>query len=314
MDENHTQFDGFLLQGFSNLDDFRILLFSFFLCTFLLTLTGNMLVILAVYSHSRLHTPMYFFVTNLSLLEMWYIMTTAPKLLSLLLTKDDRISHDWCFAQLYMFHGLGMTECGLLAVMAFDRCMAICIPLRYTMIMNGRMCTFLAILCWAFGFMASLIPTILTVNVSLCGPHYIDHYFCDLAPLLALACTDTSFTKTINSSVIGFATMFNLIFIIFMYLNIIYSIMTLRTNTGRQKAFSTCSSHLTVVVLFYSTAFTVYASPEGSWVTSHNKLFALVYTIFTPLLNPIIYSLRNNEVKIALKGIIHRKCKHVRLS
>ncbi|OCT68998.1 olfactory receptor 6N2-like [Xenopus laevis] len=309
---NRTQHD-FLLEGFLNLNNLRILLFFCFLPTFLLTLAGNMLVILLVQWHTRLHTPMYFFVTNLSFLEIWYTMTTAPKLLALLLTKDNRISYEWCFAQLYMFHGLGMTECALLAVMAFDRCMAICNPLRYTTIMNERMCRALAVICWTFGFLASVIPTTLTQKVPLCGLYYIDHYFCDLAPLLALACTDTSFTSAMNSSVIGFATMFNLVFIIIMYINIIWAIMKLKSNTGRMRAFSTCSSHLIVVVMFYSAAFTVYATPKGSWPTSYDKLIAIVYTIVTPLLNPIIYTLRNNEVKIALKETIQSKLETLKL-
>ncbi|XP_018087142.2 olfactory receptor 6N2 [Xenopus laevis] len=280
---------------------------------FLITLTGNMVVIMVVQLHARLHTPMYFFITVLSILEMWYTMTTAPKLLSLLLTKDNRISYEWCFTQLYMFHSLGMTECALLAVMAFDRCMAICNPLRYTTIVNEKMCRCLATLSWSFGFLAATIPLTITIKVPLCRVHHIDHYFCDLAPLLALACTDISFTNTINRCVIGFATMFNFIFILVMYINIVWSIMKLQSNTGRMKAFSTCSSHLIVVALIYGTAFSVYGSPKKSQIVNYDKLFSLVYTVFTPFLNPIIYSLRNNEVKIALRGIIQGKLDTFRL-
>ncbi|KAE8588008.1 hypothetical protein XENTR_v10022274 [Xenopus tropicalis] len=310
---NHTQFSSFILRGFSDIEDIRILLFVFFLSLFLLTLTGNMVVIMVVQSHARLHTPMYFFITVLSGLEMWYTMTTAPKLLSLLLTKDNSISYGWCFAQLYMFHSLGMTECAVLAVMAFDRCMAICNPLRYTIIMNDRMCRCLASLSWTFGFLAATIPFTMTIKVPLCRAHIIDHYFCDLAPLLALACADISFTNTINRCVIGFATMFNFMFILVMYINIIWAIMKLQSNTGRMKAFSTCSSHLIVVALIYGTAFSVYGSPNKSQIVNYDKLFSLVYTVFTPFLNPFIYSLRNNEVKIALRGIIKGKLDIFRL-
>eukprot|EP00079_Xenopus_tropicalis_P017478 XP_004917558.1 PREDICTED: olfactory receptor 6N2-like [Xenopus tropicalis] len=304
---NHTQFNGFILQGFSDIDDVRILLFVFFLCMLLLTLTINILVIMAVQCHAHLQSPMYFFINILSILEMWYTMTTAPKLLSLLLTKDNRISYGWCFAQLYMFHSLGMTDCALLAVMAFDRCMAICNPLRYTTIMNERMCRVLAIICWAFGFLAATIPLTMTIKVPMCQSYIIDHYFCDIAPLLALACTDISFTIAINRCVVGFAIMFNFILILIIYINIIWAIMKLKSNTGRMKAFSTCSSHLIDVALIYGTAFSVYGSPKGPQTVNYEKLFSLVYTVFTPFLNPIIYSVRNNEMKSAIRGIFQGK-------
>ncbi|XP_002937805.2 olfactory receptor 6N2-like [Xenopus tropicalis] len=304
---NRTQFNGFILLGLSDIEDIRILLFVFFLSMFLLTLTANMLIIMAVQCHARLHTPMYFYIKVLSFLEIWYTSSTAPKHLSLLLSKDNRISYGWCFAQLYMFHSLGTTDCALLAVMAFDRCMAICNPLRYTTIMNDRMCRCLATLSWAFGFLTISIPLAMTINVPLCRAHIIDHYFCDLAPLLALACTDISFTIAINSSVIGFAIMFNFIFILIMYINIIWAIMKLQTNAGRMKAFSTCSSHLIIVAIIYGSAFSVYGSPKGPQTANYEKLFSLVYTVFTPFLNPIIFSLRNNEMKIALSGIFQGK-------
>ncbi|XP_056401033.1 olfactory receptor 6N1-like [Hyla sarda] len=301
--ENQTSIDDFHLQGFANLENYSIGLFFIFLFTYLLTLFGNMIIILVVRLNLNLHTPMYFFITNLSSLEIWYISTTVPKLLVILVTNDKTISFNWCFVQLYMFHGLGMTECGLLAVMSLDRYMAICHPLRYTSMMSDKVCKHLAVLCWIYGFTAATVPLSFTIRVPFCGLRYIDHYFCDLAPLLNLACVDTSLNSRINGCVIGFATMFNFIFIIIMYINIIYSIVRMRTNTGRIRAFSTCSSHITVVMLFYSTAFTVYASPKGLHSVNYDKMFALVYAMFTPLLNPIIYSLRNKEVKVAIKRI-----------
>ncbi|XP_068110978.1 olfactory receptor 6N1-like [Hyperolius riggenbachi] len=290
--------------GFVNFENYRIVLFSIFLLIYLVTISGNMLIIFVVRFHIQFHTPMYFFITNLSFLEMWYISTTVPKLLSILVTNNKWASFQWCFAQLYMFHGLGMTECALLAIMSLDRFMAICNPLRYTTIMNERVCRHLALLCWAFGFSASTLPLSFTIKVPLCGAHIIDHYFCDLAPLLNLACVSTSINSTINGSVIGFATMFNFLFILAMYINIIYSIARMKTNSGRIKAFSTCSSHITVVMLIYSTAFTVYASPQGKHSANYDKMIALVYAMFTPLLNPFIYSLRNKEVKLALRNYV----------
>ncbi|XP_073498415.1 olfactory receptor 6N1-like [Phyllobates terribilis] len=304
-ERNQSWFDDFYLQGFSNIENYRIGLFFIFLFTYLLTLFGNMIIILVVHLHLHLRKPMYFFITNLSLLEIWYISMTVPKLLAILMTNDKRVSFHWCFVQLYMFHGLGMTECGLLAIMSIDRYMAICNPLRYNSIMNDRMCRHLALLCWIYGFMAATLPLSFTITVPICGLRHIDHYFCDLAPLLNLACMNTSLNNRVNGCVIGFATMFNFIIIIIMYINIICSILKMKTRAGRVKAFSTCSSHITVVMLFYSTAFTVYASPKGLHSVNYDKMFALVYAMFTPLLNPIIYSLRNKEVKVAVKRILN---------
>ncbi|KAM8921465.1 olfactory receptor 2B6-like [Pelodytes ibericus] len=303
---NLTHFLDFQLQGFDHVENYRICLFVFFLFTYIFTLSGNMLVILVVHYQVHLHTPMYFFITNLSLLEMWYISTTVPKLLHLLVTDNHMISHQWCFSQLYMFHGLGMTECALLAIMAFDRYVAICNPLRYSTIMHRQMCKQLASLCWAYGFLNAIIPLVATLKLPLCGLRHINHYFCDLAPLLSLSCIDTYTNDIINGCVIGFATMFNLVIIIVMYINILISIMRIQSNRGRSKAFSTCSSHITVVTLFYSTAFTVYASPKHGRTVDYDKMVALVYAMFTPLLNPIIYSLRNKEVKTSMKRSIQQ--------
>ncbi|XP_063295422.1 olfactory receptor 6N2-like [Pelobates fuscus] len=302
---NQSRVD-FLLEGFSNLGQYQVCLFLLFLIAFLLTLTGNMLIILIVHYYDQLHSPMYFFITNLSILEVWYISTTVPKLLTVMVTNDTRISFQWCFAQLYLFHSLGITECNLLAAMAFDRCMAICNPLRYTTIMSVKMCRCLASVCWCCGFMMACIPITLTARVSFCGPYHLKHYFCDLAPLLRLACIETPLTESVNRFVGGFATLFNLSIVIIMYLSIIAAIIKIKSNTGRSKAFSTCSSHLIVVTLFYSSSCIVYASPKGSRPAVFDKMLALVYAMFTPLFNPIIYSFRNKAVKEAMKNGIQR--------
>ncbi|XP_063295433.1 olfactory receptor 6N1-like [Pelobates fuscus] len=317
---NLTYSTDFHLQGFDHLQNYRICLFIFFFFTYLFTLSGNILIILIVCHQVNLHTPMYFFIINLSLLEIWYVSTTVPNLLALMLTNNSRISFHWCFAQLYMFHGLGMTECALLAIMAFDRYVAICNPLRYTTIINRTMCKRLASICWFYGFLSSIIPLTATLKLPLCGQRNINHFFCDLAPLLSLSCIDTHSNDIINSCVIGFATMSNLVIIIVMYINIIYSVIKIRNNAGRNKAFSTCSSHIIVVSLFYSTAFTVYASPKHVRSVDFDKVVALVYGMFTPLLNPLIYSLRNKDVKTAfnklfqniLENIIYRKDKIIK--
>ncbi|XP_063295421.1 olfactory receptor 6N2-like [Pelobates fuscus] len=303
---NQSLFRDFLLQGFYDLEEFRMYLFVLFLAIYLFTIIGNLVIILVMRFNATLHTPMYFFITILSFLELWYVSTTVPKLLSILVTNDKRISFRWCFVQLYMFHSLGITECSMLAVMAFDRCMAIYNPLRYNTIMTGRVCKLLVSFCWSYGFLVAIMPLTLTVRVPYCGSHDLKHYFCDLAPLMSIACGDITPINTANQSVSTVATFFILMFVIVMYLIIIYSIIKIKTNKGRSKAFSTCSSHLIVVVLFYSTAFIVYVVPKQARSVEHDKIYALIYTMLTPLLNPIIYSLRNKDVKHAMKQSIHK--------
>ncbi|CAH2326764.1 olfactory receptor 6N1-like [Pelobates cultripes] len=309
---NQSNFRDFLLQGFSDLEQFRIHLFFIFLTIYLFTIIENLVIVLVVRFNATLHTPMYFFITVLSFLEMWYVTTTVPKLLSILVTNDKRISFRWCFAQLYMFHSLGITECSMLAVMAFDRCMAIYIPLRYNTIMTGRVCKLLVLFSWSYGFLVAIMPVTFTIRAPYCGPHDIMYYFCDLAPLTSIACGDTTPINTANQLVSAAATFFILMFVIVMYLIIIYSIIKIKTNKGRSKAFSTCSSHLVVVVLFYSTAFIVYIVPKNAHSVEHDKIYAIIYTMLTPLLNPIIYCLRNNNVKEAMKQSIHKIQEHIK--
>ncbi|XP_056401031.1 olfactory receptor 6N2-like [Hyla sarda] len=309
---NQTNVKDFELMGFGVLENYSPCLFIVFFIIYLFTLIGNMLIVLVVYNDIYLHTPMYFFITNLACLEIWYVTTTSPKLLTMLVTKNKKISFYWCFAQLYMFHSLGITECNLLGIMAIDRFLAICKPLRYNNIMTTRVCRDLSVMCWSIGFLMALIPMTLTSQVPFCGRYYVNHYFCDLAPLLSLACSDITVTVSINRFVGGFATMFNLAIVVLMYISIIYSIMKIKTSRGRKKAFSTCSSHLTVVTLFYGAACIVYATPKTSHSVEYDKLFALVYAMFTPFLNPIIYSLRNQEVKSGLRRGLQSLNRHIK--
>ncbi|XP_072283657.1 olfactory receptor 6N2-like [Pyxicephalus adspersus] len=298
---NQSYLNYFILEGFITTGNYNLAMFIAFFVIYLLTLIGNILIILVVFYHVNLHTPMYFFITNLSFLEIWYVSTTTPKLLAMLVTKNKRISYHLCFVQLYMFHTLGITECNLLAIMAIDRYVAICKPLRYNTIMNIRVCICLASVCWILGFLIAIIPTSLTSQVPFCGRYFVNHYFCDLAPLLSLSCGDITLTVTINRCVGGFTTMFNLSIVIAMYINIITAIVKMKTSKGRMKAFSTCSSHLTVVTLFYGAACIVYATPKEVHSGEFDKIFAIVYAMITPFLNPIIYSLRNQEVLSGLR-------------
>ncbi|KAG8570593.1 hypothetical protein GDO81_011338, partial [Engystomops pustulosus] len=259
---NNTKFTDYELVGFVVYENYNPLLFTVFFIIYISTIIGNMLIILVVHYNANLHTPMYFFITNLSCLEIWYVSTTTPKLLVMLITKNNKISFYWCFAQIYMFHSLGITECNLLAIMAIDRFVAICKPLRYNVLMSTRVSRNLYLMCWITGFLVALIPMTLTARVPFCGRHYVNHYFCDLAPMLSLACNDITVTVSINRFVGGFATMFNLAIVVLVYIIIIYSIMKIKTKTGRRKAFSTCSSHLIVATLFYGAACIVYATPK----------------------------------------------------
>ncbi|XP_069805735.1 olfactory receptor 6N2-like [Dendropsophus ebraccatus] len=308
---NQTHFKDFILLGFVVFENYSPVLFTAFFTIYVLTLFGNTLIVLVVYNDIHLHKPMYFFITNLACLEIWYVSVTTPKLLTMLVTNNKKISFSWCFVQLYMFHSLGITECNLLAIMSVDRFVAICRPLRYNTIMSTTLCKDLSMMCWSLGFLVALIPVILTSQVPFCGRYYVNHYFCDLAPLLSLSCHDITVTISINRFVGAFNTMFNLAIVVLMYINIIYSIMKIKTSTGRKKAFSTCSSHLMVVTLFYGAACIVYATPKTSHSLEYDKLFALVYAMFTPFLNPIIYSLRNQDVISGLKRGLQSMQRHI---
>ncbi|KAM4013541.1 olfactory receptor 6N2-like [Anomaloglossus baeobatrachus] len=304
-------YSDFFLVGFSGVEQYGIYLFIFFLIIYLFSLSGNTIIILVVWSNINLHTPMYFFITVLAFLDAWYVSTTVPKLLSILLTNNKRISFQGCFVQLYMFQSFGITECALLAIMAFDRCTAIYNPLRYTSILTERVCKVLISICWSYGFLVAIMPLVLAVRLPYCNSHDLTHYFCDVAPLMAIACVDPTPINIANQSVSTVATFFILLFVITMYIIIIYSILKIKTSQGRSKAFSTCSSHLTVVILFYGTAFIVYVVPKELHTVKNDMIYAMIYTMFIPFLNPLIYSLRNKDVKGGFRKSLQKFQEHV---
>uniref|UniRef100_G1SFS2 Olfactory receptor n=1 Tax=Oryctolagus cuniculus TaxID=9986 RepID=G1SFS2_RABIT len=302
---NHTWTQSFILAGFTITGTLRPLVFLGTLCIYLLTIAGNLFIIVLVRADSGLSTPMYFFISVLSFLELWYVSTTVPTLLHTLLHGCSPISSAACFIQLYVFHSLGMTECYLLGVMALDRYLAICHPLRYPALMSRQVQLWLALASWAAGFSAALVPASLTATLPFCLKVVV-HYFCDLAPLMQLACMDTSWHARVHGAVIGVATGCNFVLILGLYGGILKAVLKLPSAASRTKAFSTCSSHMTVVVLFYGSAFTVYVGSPGSRAEGTDKLIALVYALLTPFLNPIIYSLRNKEVKEAVRRTTNR--------
>ncbi|XP_004589318.2 olfactory receptor 6N1-like [Ochotona princeps] len=302
---NHTWTKSFILAGFTLSGTLQPLAFLGTLGIYLLTFAGNVFIIVLVKADSGLSTPMYFFISVLSFLELWYVSTTVPTLLHTLLHGCSPISSAACFIQLYVFHSLGMTECYLLGVMALDRYLAICRPLHYHVLMSRRVQVWLALASWVAGFSAALVPAILTATLPFCLK-VVSHYFCDLGPLMQLACVDTSWHARIHGAVIGVATGCNFVLILGLYGGILKAVLMLPSAASRAKAFSTCSSHMTVVALFYGSAFTVYVGSPGNRAEGTDKLIALVYTLLTPFLNPIIYSLRNKEVKEAVRRVINR--------
>ncbi|XP_047410824.1 olfactory receptor 6N1-like [Sciurus carolinensis] len=302
---NLTWTQTFILAGFTTTGILRPLAFLGTLCIYLLTLAGNLFIIVLVHTDSGLSTPMYFFISVLSFLELWYVSTTVPTLLHTLLQGRSPIPSVACFIQLYIFHSLGMTECYLLGVMALDRYLAICRPLHYHALMSRQVQVWLAGSTWVAGFSAALVPASLTGTLPYCLKE-VAHYFCDLVPLMRLVCVDTSWHARIHGAVIGVATGCNFVLIIGLYVGILRAVLKLPSAASRAKAFSTCSSHMTVVALFYASAFTVYVGSPGSRPEGTDKLIALVYALLTPFLNPIIYTLRNKEVKEAVRRLTDR--------
>ncbi|XP_072269998.1 olfactory receptor 6B1-like [Pyxicephalus adspersus] len=300
----------FMLIGFPTHPKLQPVLFTVFLIIYILTIAENVIVILTVKFNIKLHKPMYYLMCSLSFLEIWYVTVTVPNLLNNFLTQNKKISFIGCMTQLYIFISLACTECVLLAVMAFDRCVAICLPLRYTVIMNHTFCIQLAVGSWVLGFSVALVKATLIFRLHFCGPNVINHFFCDISPVLNLACVDMSFTELMDFILAMVIIMIPLIVIIFIYVCILWTVLRIPNNVGRQKAFSTCASHLTIVIIFYTTTLFIYARPKKANPFDRNKLVTILYSVLTPLINPIIYCLRNREVQEALrksitKGIVY---------
>ncbi|XP_039730597.1 LOW QUALITY PROTEIN: olfactory receptor 6Y1-like [Pteropus medius] len=301
---NQTATTHFILLGFPTQPGFQLLLFFFFLAIYLLTLLENFLIILAIHSDGQLYKPMYFFLSHLSFLELWYVTVISPKMLVDFFNHDKIISFNGCMTQLYFFVTFVCTEYILLAVMAFDRYVAICNPLRYSVIMTNQLCGTLAGGCWFCGFMTAMIKMVFIARLHYCGTPRINHYFCDISPLLNVSCEDSSQAELVDFFLALMVIAVPLCAVVASYVIIITTIIRIPSSHGRQKAFSTCASHLTIVILFYSTTLFTYAHPKLMYTYSSNKVVSLLYTVIVPLLNPIIYCLRNREVKSALKKTI----------
>ncbi|XP_075700741.1 olfactory receptor 10C1-like [Rhinoderma darwinii] len=300
---NKTVVNEFFLLGFSHFHTFQHLLFCAVLLAYIICVFGNVTIILLVRTEPSLHTPMYFFISIFTVLEILFVSVTIPKLLAILIQTKKTISFLGCFVQMYAFNALGETECFLLALMVFDRYLAINNPLRYTAIMNSRFCCRLAALPWFLGFITSFFPTIFTFLLDFCGPNEVDHFFCDLAPVQNLACSDPFISNMTTSLAAVVATILPFFTIVGFYIHIIYTVLRIESIEGKMKAFSTCSSHLIVASMFYGSAIIVYVKPKGS---NYDKFLALMYTVIIPVLNPFVYTFRNRKVKNALRKVIRQ--------
>ncbi|XP_074140388.1 olfactory receptor 1f45-like [Sminthopsis crassicaudata] len=304
---NQSAISEFILLGLSDQPEQQRLLFYLFLLMYLVTGLGNLLIILAISSDPRLHTPMYFFLSNLSLVDICFTSTTIPKMLNNHITKNRTIPYAWCLAQVFFNIWFAGIDSILLAAMAYDRYVAICAPLHYNTIMTLKVCVLLVLVSCSWAFINSLTVTILLTRLSFCGHNEIPHFFCDLSPLLKLACSDT-FINDLMVYTMGAPTVFfPFIGILISYGYIFMAVMKISSVSGKQKVFSTCGSHLTVVCLFYGTIIGVYFSPTSTHTAQKDTAATVMYTVVTPMLNPFIYSLRNKDMKRALRMLIPRK-------
>ncbi|XP_030046210.1 olfactory receptor 2AP1-like [Microcaecilia unicolor] len=299
--KNQSHATLFILLGFSSHGDLYIFLFLAFFLVYTFTLLGNLLIIVLSRMDSHLNTPMYFFLSNFSFLEICYTTVTVPKMLSDLFTGNRTISFCGCLTQMYFFFFFGTTEFFLLALMAFDRYLAICNPLRYQMIMSYKVCLLLVLCSWISGSLVPITPTSVISQLSFNSSNKVNHFFCDVAPIIKLSSDNTFVINLIVFMLSSIVVLSSILLVMVSYIFIICTILKIPSATGKQKAFSTCASHLIVVTIFYGTVIFMYVRPASSDSIDLNKVVSIFYSVITPMLNPIIYSLRNKEVKEALR-------------
>lgn len=298
---NDSKLLGFILVGFSDQPQLELILFGVILFLYFMTLLGNSTIILVSLLDSKLHNPMYFFLSHLSFLDLCFTSSIVPQLLVNLGSSDKSITYGGCVVQLYVSLALGSTECVLLAVMSYDRYVAVCRPLHYSFVMHPRVCSILASMAWLSGVTTTLVQSTLTLQLPFCGNRKVDHFFCEVPVLIKLACVDTTFNQAelFVASVLFLVVPLSLI--LMSYGNIAQAVLKIKSAIGRRKAFRTCSSHVMVVIIFYGTIIFMYLQPAKSRSKDQGKFVSLFYTVVTPMLNPLIYTLRNKEVKAALK-------------
>ncbi|XP_006884067.1 PREDICTED: olfactory receptor 6C1-like [Elephantulus edwardii] len=303
---NYTEATEFVLSGLSDDPKLQVIIFIFLFFTYLLSITGNLTLIILTLLNSHLQTPMYFFLRNFSILEISFTSVSIPKFLSTIITGDKVISFNDCMTQLFFFILLGVTEFNLLTAMSYDRYVAICKPLHYTTIMSHQVCTLLVFTSWLASFLIIFPLVMLFIKLNYCKSNVIEHFVCDYFPLLHLSCSDTKFLELTGFSCAIFALLFTLALIILSYINIIRTILRIPSTSQRTKAFSTCSSHMIVISISYGSCIFMYINPSAKDRVSLSKGVAVLNTSVAPMLNPFIYSLRNQQVKRAFMDMVRK--------
>ncbi|XP_004471514.2 olfactory receptor 5P76-like [Dasypus novemcinctus] len=306
-DGNHTTVTGFILLGLTDDPKLQVILFLVILCIYLVTISGNLSTIILIRISSQLHHPMYLFLSHLAFADIGYSSSVTPNVLLNFLVDENTISYFGCAIQLGTAVFFGTAECFLLAAMAYDRFVAICNPLLYSTKMSTQVCVQLLSVAYIGGFLDASFFTLSFFSLFFCGPNRVNHFFCDFAPLIKLSCSDISISAIVPSFSAGFVTVGTAILIVISYVYILDTILKMYSSEGRHKAFSTCTSHLTAVTLFYGTITFIHVMPKSSYSTDQNKVVSVFYMVVIPMLNPLIYSLRNNEIKGALKRELGRK-------
>ncbi|XP_069486146.1 olfactory receptor 5V1-like [Ambystoma mexicanum] len=306
-EENQTHIYQFILMGLSTKPEVQLFLAALFILTYISIIAGNLLILLVIRMNPHLHTPMYFFLGNLSFLDVCSSSVTVPKMLAGLLVKEKTISVHGCFTQLFFFISFTCAEIFLLSAMSYDRYVAICKPLHYTVIMNMRFCTQLAVSSWSGGSAYSLLHTLLASRLSFCRSNIIDHFFCDLPPLYKISCTDIFINILVVFTTGGLLGLVSLLVAFVSYSHIISAVLRIASTEGKHRAFSTCFAHLTVVIIFYGSLSFMYLRNTSSYQLVTDRGVSIVYTVITPLLNPLIYSLRNRDIKEAISKAFGKK-------
>ncbi|XP_044116967.1 olfactory receptor 10AG1-like [Neovison vison] len=301
---NLTSMTEFILLGFSDYPNLQMFLFIIFFFVYVIILMGNGIIVLITRVDQALQTPMYFFLSNFSFLEVCFVSATLPRMLTNLWTQKRSISLFACATQMSFVLMLGNVECLLLMVMAYDRYIAICNPLHYPLVMNHKVCVQLVTACWITGVLVEIGQTCQIFSLPYCGSNQINHFFCDIPPLLSLACGDTFLNEMLVFTVAMLFVMIPFLLILGSYSKIISTILRLPSATGRTKAFSTCSSHVIIVAMFFGSAIITYLRPKAKHSSKTDKFLSLFYTIVTPMFNPMIYTLRNKDVMIALRKLL----------
>ncbi|XP_023439727.2 olfactory receptor 5T1-like [Dasypus novemcinctus] len=304
--KNVTEANMFILIGFTDEFKLQIFLFLLFLAIYLFTLVGNLGMVVLVIGDSRLHNPMYYFLSVLSFLDACYSSVVTPKMLVNFLVENKAISFLGCATQMLLFVSFGTTECFLLAAMAYDRYVAIYNPLLYSVNMSPQVYVPLIVASYVGGILHGTLHTVATFSLSFCASNEIRHVFCDMPPLLAISCSDTHINQLLLFYVVGFIEIVTVLIVLISYAFILLAILRMRSAEGRQKAFSTCGSHLTGVSIYHGTILFTYVRPSSSYALDHDMIVSIFYTVVIPMLNPIIYSLRNKDVKEAMKKVLER--------